>query len=91
MTALLAPLKILMYCRVHSGFDSGHPALRPLRGQLKLFKIAPGDFVGCSRLVLAALMTFCINLLRPDCVINLAGNIPYIQKKPRHSTGKEGW
>jgi len=64
MTALLAPLKILMYCRVHSGFDSGHPALRPLRGQLKLFKIAPGDFVGCSRLVLAALMTFCINLLK---------------------------
>jgi len=28
-------------------------------GQLKLFKIAPGDFVGGSRLVLAALITFC--------------------------------
>jgi hypothetical protein len=61
-----------------------------LRGQLKLFKIAPGDFVRGSRLILAALMTFCINLLQfferstPD------QTRPRVKKAERNqSAGKE--
>ena len=50
--------KILIYCRVNSGFT---PGILPsaLRGQLKLFKITPGDFV----LPLAPRATFARNVL----------------------------
>jgi hypothetical protein len=63
MTALLASLK--SSCTTVYTTPVFTPGVLPsaLAGQLKLFKIAPGDFVGGSRLVLAALMTFCINLL----------------------------
>ena len=54
--------KILIYCRVNSGLTPGVLPYAPA-GQLKLFKIAPGDFVSPSRRVLPSLITFCINLL----------------------------
>jgi len=62
MTALLAPSKSSCTVVYTPVFTPGVLPSAPA-GQLKLFKIAPGDFVGGSRLVLAALMTFCINLL----------------------------